>query len=89
MSRGEIVQVPDDAHFTSFREQCERHEGWTVQYSKGVTTVWNRRPEENKTVQKLKVKGTGLLEAKTAPAAREETFKCLFQMNATYQASRA
>ncbi|XP_048399607.1 START domain-containing protein 10 [Stegostoma tigrinum] len=56
MSSGEIVQVPDDAQFSSFREQCERQEGWLVQYNKGGTTVWNRQPEENRTVQKLKMR---------------------------------
>uniref|UniRef100_A0A4W5R6K1 START domain-containing protein n=1 Tax=Hucho hucho TaxID=62062 RepID=A0A4W5R6K1_9TELE len=47
------VQIPDDADFTSFKEQCENHEGWTARYSKGSVTVWCR-DEECKTIQKLK-----------------------------------
>ena len=47
------VQIPDDTDFTSFKEQCENHEGWLARYNKGGVTVWCRA-EESSTVQKLK-----------------------------------
>lgn len=47
------VQIPDDTDFSSFKEQCENHEGWTARYNKGSVTVWCR-DEECKTIQKLK-----------------------------------
>uniref|UniRef100_A0A8C4SPJ7 START domain-containing protein 10 n=1 Tax=Erpetoichthys calabaricus TaxID=27687 RepID=A0A8C4SPJ7_ERPCA len=49
------IHIPDDSDFTSFREQCEDQEGWTVQYNKGGVTVWCREQESN-TVQKLKMR---------------------------------
>ncbi|XP_070300761.1 START domain-containing protein 10 [Salvelinus sp. IW2-2015] len=49
------VQIPDDTDFTSFKEQCENHEGWTARYNKGSVTVWCR-DEECKTIQKLKMR---------------------------------
>lgn len=55
------VQIPDDADFASFKEQCESHEGWIQRYNKAGVTVWCR-DEETKTVQKLKASAAqGLL----------------------------
>ncbi|XP_026081609.1 START domain-containing protein 10-like [Carassius auratus] len=51
------VQIPDDADFLSFRDQCESQDGWVARYNKGVVTVWCR-DEECKTVQKTQGKCT-------------------------------
>jgi len=48
------VQIPDDTDFTSFKEQCENHEGWLARYTKGAVTVWCRTEESHGAVQKLK-----------------------------------
>ncbi|XP_058853033.1 START domain-containing protein 10-like [Acipenser ruthenus] len=50
------VQVPDDSDFNSFREQCEKVDGWTVHYNKAGVTVWCRDQQQSETVQKLKMK---------------------------------
>ncbi|KPP64810.1 PCTP-like protein-like [Scleropages formosus] len=39
------LQVPDDSDFSSFKAQCEDHEGWSARYSKGGVTVWCRDEE--------------------------------------------
>ncbi|CAL8358031.1 unnamed protein product [Merluccius merluccius] len=49
------VQIPDDADFTSFKEQCESHEGWLARYNRGGVTVWCSAEDSN-TVQKLKMR---------------------------------
>lgn len=57
MSRGgEMVYIPDDSDFNTFRDQCESQDGWNSQYNKGGVTVWSQTQEENKTVQKIKVR---------------------------------
>ncbi|XP_060782968.1 START domain-containing protein 10 [Neoarius graeffei] len=48
------VQIPDDADFASFKEQCESEEGWIQRYSKAGVMVWCQA-EETKAVQKLKM----------------------------------
>ena len=56
MSRGgEMVYIPDDSDFSSFREQCESAEGWHCRYNKAGVTVWSQGQEESCTVQKIKV----------------------------------
>lgn len=55
------MQIPDDADFASFKEQCESEEGWIQRYNKAGVSVWCR-DEETKTVQKLKASAAqGLL----------------------------
>ncbi|KAJ6655464.1 hypothetical protein lerEdw1_005165 [Lerista edwardsae] len=59
MSRGgEMVYIPDDSDFNTFRDQCESQEGWSNQYNKGGVTVWSQAQEESKTVQKIKMQIT-------------------------------
>lgn len=56
MSRGgEMVYIPDDSDFSSFRDQCESLEGWHCRYNKAGVTVWSQGQEESCTVQKIKV----------------------------------
>ena len=56
MSRaGEMVYIPDDSDFSSFREQCESLEGWHCRYNKAGVTVWSQGQEESCAVQKIKV----------------------------------
>ncbi|XP_019390919.1 PREDICTED: PCTP-like protein [Crocodylus porosus] len=57
MSRGgEIVYIPDDSDFSSFRDQCEKSEGWHCQYNRGSVTVWSHGQQESRTVQKIKMR---------------------------------
>ncbi|EOA96334.1 PCTP-like protein, partial [Anas platyrhynchos] len=57
MSRaGEMVYIPDDSDFSSFREQCESLEGWHCHYNKAGITVWSQGQEESCTVQKIKTR---------------------------------
>ncbi|OXB64960.1 hypothetical protein ASZ78_007363 [Callipepla squamata] len=57
MSRGgEMVYIPDDSDFSSFREQCESAEGWHCRYNKAGVTVWSQGQEESCTVQKIKTR---------------------------------
>ncbi|NWI13923.1 STA10 protein, partial [Crypturellus soui] len=57
MSRGgEMVYIPDDSDFSSFRDQCENLEGWHCRYNKGGVTVWSQGQEESCTVQKIKTR---------------------------------
>ncbi|XP_074818245.1 START domain-containing protein 10-like [Natator depressus] len=57
MSRGrEMVYIPDDSDFSSFRDQCESLEGWHSQYNKGGVMVWSQAPGESRTVQKIKLR---------------------------------
>ncbi|NXO13894.1 STA10 protein, partial [Oriolus oriolus] len=59
MSRGgEMVYIPDDSDFSSFRDQCESLEGWHCRYNKAGVTVWSQGQEESCTVQKIKVPET-------------------------------
>ncbi|KAL8194414.1 UNVERIFIED_CONTAM: hypothetical protein K2H54_017017 [Gekko kuhli] len=51
---GEVVYIPDDSDFYTFREQCESQEGWDSQYNKAGVTVWSQVQEDSKTVQKIK-----------------------------------
>uniref|UniRef100_A0ACB8EBJ4 Uncharacterized protein n=1 Tax=Sphaerodactylus townsendi TaxID=933632 RepID=A0ACB8EBJ4_9SAUR len=48
-----MVYIPDDTDFSTFRHQCESHEGWNSQYNKAGVTVWSQM-QETKTVQKIK-----------------------------------
>ncbi|TFJ99247.1 T-cell receptor beta chain V region E1 [Platysternon megacephalum] len=66
MSRGgEMVYIPDDSDFSSFRDQCESLEGWHSQYNKGGVMVWSQTPGESRTVQKIKLR----IACKDVPAA--------------------
>ncbi|NXO31166.1 STA10 protein, partial [Cisticola juncidis] len=57
MSRGgEMVYIPDDSDFSSFRDQCESLEGWHCRYNKAGVTVWSQGQEESCTVQKIKTR---------------------------------
>ncbi|XP_068025638.1 START domain-containing protein 10-like isoform X1 [Melanerpes formicivorus] len=57
MSRaGEMVYIPDDSDFSSFRAQCESPEGWHCRYNKAGITVWSQGQEESCTVQKIKTR---------------------------------
>ncbi|XP_029816078.1 START domain-containing protein 10 [Manacus vitellinus] len=57
MSRGgEMVYIPDDSDFSSFRDQCESLEGWHCRYNKAGVTVWSQGQEESCTVQKIKLR---------------------------------
>ncbi|NXX48816.1 STA10 protein, partial [Tricholaema leucomelas] len=57
MSRGgEMVYIPDDSDFSSFRAQCESQEGWHCCYNKAGITVWSQGQEESCTVQKIKTR---------------------------------
>uniref|UniRef100_A0A8C9N169 START domain-containing protein 10 n=1 Tax=Serinus canaria TaxID=9135 RepID=A0A8C9N169_SERCA len=57
---GEMVYIPDDSDFSSFRDQCESLEGWHCRYNKAGVTVWSQGQEESCTVQKIKVSGASL-----------------------------
>ncbi|KAM9603480.1 START domain-containing protein 10-like [Morphnus guianensis] len=57
MSRGgDMVYIPDDSDFSSFRDQCESLEGWHCRYNKAGVTVWSQGQEESCTVQKIKTR---------------------------------
>ncbi|NXG53707.1 STA10 protein, partial [Psilopogon haemacephalus] len=69
MSRpGEVVYIPDDSDFSSFRAQCESLEGWHCRYNKAGVTVWSQGQEETCTVQKIKVRRCLQLPGTTHPA---------------------
>uniref|UniRef100_A0A672ULV2 START domain-containing protein 10 n=1 Tax=Strigops habroptila TaxID=2489341 RepID=A0A672ULV2_STRHB len=53
---GEMVYIPDDSDFSSFRDQCESLEGWHCRYNKAGVTVWSQGQEESCTVQKIKTR---------------------------------
>ncbi|XP_071615086.1 START domain-containing protein 10 [Heliangelus exortis] len=56
MSRGgDMVYIPDDSDFSSFRDQCESLEGWHCCYNKAGVTVWNQG-QDSCTVQKIKTR---------------------------------
>uniref|UniRef100_A0A8C3NTD0 START domain-containing protein 10 n=2 Tax=Neoaves TaxID=3078114 RepID=A0A8C3NTD0_9PASS len=52
----EMVYIPDDSDFSSFRDQCESLEGWHCRYNKAGVTVWSQGQEESCTVQKIKTR---------------------------------
>lgn len=54
------VQIPDDADFISFRDQCLGTDGWVSRYSRRGVAVWcPEEGEESRGVQKVKV-STGM-----------------------------
>ncbi|XP_067853168.1 START domain-containing protein 10-like [Heptranchias perlo] len=50
----DVVQVPDDLAFASFREQCESAQGWQQKYSKAEIGVWVQAASEGKAVHRIK-----------------------------------
>ncbi|XP_072126855.1 START domain containing 14 isoform X1 [Mobula birostris] len=50
----DVVQVPDDLAFASFREQCESIQGWQQKYSKPGVEVWVQAASEGKGVHRIK-----------------------------------
>ncbi|XP_053098759.1 START domain-containing protein 10-like isoform X1 [Hemicordylus capensis] len=52
---GEMVYIPDDSDFNTFRDECESQEGWNSQYNKSGVAVWSQGHEESKTIQKIKM----------------------------------
>ncbi|XP_069468560.1 START domain-containing protein 10-like isoform X2 [Ambystoma mexicanum] len=51
------VEIPDDAMFLDFRQQCESEQGWITKYSKrGITVAMQFPPPDGKPVAIHKVK---------------------------------
>ncbi|XP_069749140.1 START domain-containing protein 10-like [Narcine bancroftii] len=52
----DVVQVPDDLVFASFREQCQSEQGWQQKYNKAGMGVWVQTASEGKAGHRIKCK---------------------------------